>query len=545
MALSKTLNATGSKGHHYFSLTLTESSTDTNYSYLTGSFTMGPTSLPSIWNFYGWASWVVTYSVNIGSNQYTGSITDYDGKSILYLQSFTNIPIKHNDDGTKTIDISFSVVDHSSTEQYAFALPGSASASDTFKLSDLHKPPVVNSYTIEETNSILTNVSLSNSTFVTNLSKKKFTLNNTFYDGASGSKYFINITSPNNRYAYSSNPFTVDFTTNSLPYTYNNSGEPICYIGPGVIDNKGSTSEVTYGVYNVIIYNKPNIIVTESSIKRNGQTSGKARMNLKGTYSNRTIGNKTNTITLSFKYWKYGTSEPSSYNTIPTSAYSLDGDNFSMYNWDISIGNDVISDLDKSYAYYFKVRVADSFGGEHIVTLLCSKGEYIMAKYKNRVDFKKITVNNHEVPYASMCTIFTNSVITGITTETTLSNFSRTVTVGDYGYDSTNKGIIIRNSTVVKLSGKISGFNGVSTSWYLCNRSDMSKIDIGSRGYTIFINSGNGAVSGALAPLTLSDLDPTKEYVIRLSVSPYQSSAFNLNDGFDTDATYITAEKVL
>lgn len=538
MALSKTLNANGSKGHHYFSLTVTEVSTTTTTSSLNFTFTMAP--IQNAYNFYDWGT-LISYSLNIGGYQYTGYIPNYDGYSILSIRSESGITITHDNDGKKTIIISFSVTDNSG----ASYTPGNASASDTFKLSDLHKPPVVDSYTVEETNSILTNVSLSNSTFVTNLSKKKFTLNNTFYDGASGSRYFVNITSPNNRYTYSSNPFTVDFTTNSLPYTYNSSGEPICYIGPGVIDNKGSTNEVTYGVYNVIIYNKPNIVVTESSVKRNGQTSGKARMNLKGTYSNRTIGNKTNTITLSFKYWRFGASEPSSYDTIPTSAYSLDGDNFSMYNWDISIGNNVISDLDKSYAYYFKVRVADSFGGEHIVTLVCSKGEYIMAKYKNRVDFKKVTINNYEVPYASMCTIFTNSVITGITTETTISNFSRTITVGDYGYDSTNKGIIIRNSTVVKLSGKISGFNGVSTSWYLYNRSDMSKIDIGSRGYTIFINSGNGAVSGALAPLILSDLDPTKEYVLRLSVSPYQSSAFNLNDGFDTDATYITAEKVL
>ena len=141
MAVSKTISANGSKGHHYYSLNVTESYTSGNSSYMSGSFSLGP--LQSGWDWNNWGD-RISYSFNIGSNQFTGSIPRYDGSSVLYLQTFNNVEIPHESNGKKTIDISFSVTDTTGANYTS----GDASASDTMTLTELHKAPEITQFEI-------------------------------------------------------------------------------------------------------------------------------------------------------------------------------------------------------------------------------------------------------------------------------------------------------------------------------------------------------------------------------------------------------------
>lgn len=112
MALqSKTITANGTKGHHYFSLTVNEDSISTanNGSYMSFNFNLGP--INTGWDWRGWSD-RITYTVNIGDKSYSGTIPEYNGYSVVNLKSESSIFISHNNSGDKTINISFSVTDN-------------------------------------------------------------------------------------------------------------------------------------------------------------------------------------------------------------------------------------------------------------------------------------------------------------------------------------------------------------------------------------------------------------------------------------------------
>jgi hypothetical protein len=68
-----------------------------------------------------------------------------------------------------------------------------------------------------------------------------------------------------------------------------------------------------------------------------------------------------------------------------------------MTNWNIAIGGTVITDLNKSMSYNFKIRAVDAFGSESVITLVCAKGEWLRAIFKDRIDFKKITIGGNPI----------------------------------------------------------------------------------------------------------------------------------------------------
>lgn len=105
------ISANGSKGHHKFTLTVTENSTSTanNTSSVSFSFVISP--IQTSWNWEQWGA-NINYTVTINGTQYTGSIPNYDGYSSVTLKSGT-LSVAHNDDGKKTISYSFSVTDTS------------------------------------------------------------------------------------------------------------------------------------------------------------------------------------------------------------------------------------------------------------------------------------------------------------------------------------------------------------------------------------------------------------------------------------------------
>lgn len=119
--------ATGSKGHHTFRLTLTETATsvESNTSTLTASFIVDPTT-------YNWSGISgVTYNLSIDGNNYSGSITEVPYSSQKTIREITGISIPHNDDGTKTISYSFSVSDGANKSYTS----GNASASGEMTLT--------------------------------------------------------------------------------------------------------------------------------------------------------------------------------------------------------------------------------------------------------------------------------------------------------------------------------------------------------------------------------------------------------------------------
>lgn len=400
MALqTKTLTANGSKGHHKFTLKVNEETTSGNSSFMSYSFTIAP--IQSGWDWYGHN---IPYSVKIGSNTYTGSISSYNGSSTVTLSSGSNIEIAHNTDGTKTIDISFSVTDNTG-QSYTC---GNASSSSTFKLTDLHKPPLFNSITFVENSSVLQNIGLSANDFVPYLSNKTATIQATPYDGATITQYrIINGTT---KFTSTTNTINLNFTTEGIEmaYYYETSvSKEIPQIIIELTDNKGGVSSYNYTNTSYVMYAKPNLVQTSSSVKRNGQLSGKVIMNLVGTFYGSSVGTKSNSVTLSYKYWKTNVSEPSTY--FPITGATTSGNVVNVNNWNVAKSGTPISDVDSDSAYYFKVRMIDQFNKESIITLNVPVGEYLRALLKDRIDFKKITIGGYN-PFEYS----TNEIIVGI-----------------------------------------------------------------------------------------------------------------------------------
>lgn len=134
MALNtKELTAVGSNGKHRFTLNVneTEISTATNKSKVNFTFKLSPEK--TSWNWSNWGS-QISYKITIGTQTFTGTIPSYDGTSTVTLKS-GNFEIKHNDDGSKTISISFSITD-TTGKNYT---PGSVSKSGTMKLTDIQR----------------------------------------------------------------------------------------------------------------------------------------------------------------------------------------------------------------------------------------------------------------------------------------------------------------------------------------------------------------------------------------------------------------------
>ena len=261
----------------------------------------------------------------------------------------------------------------------------SGSASVTINLANLHTPPVVTKVTMQEKNSLVN----SYTGIVQFLSSKTITFTTTTYDNATISSYQVY---HNGVLIGSStaNGMTIDFDKVGTLITFPMNNKTYCTLRFVVIDSYG-TSGYLESQYEVIPYVKPNLVQTSSSVKRNGQLSGKVKLNLVGSFYNQKVNNVANTIKLEFTYYKKGETEPTTYYTIP---FTLNGNSLNISNWSVAINNQEITDIDKNYAYNFKIRATDHFNKQSEITLLCPVGEYVWAEFKDRVDFKDITIKN-------------------------------------------------------------------------------------------------------------------------------------------------------
>ena len=146
---SKTITATGSKGHHIFDLYVNETSTSTanNTSTVAFTFSMRPTGYDWYWSP---PSKPVNYTVIINGVNYSGTIYQYTANTTLTIKTGTQT-VTHNSNGKKTIDISFSVA----SLDFAY-LPGSASANGTLTLADIARYPSITQSLSGKTETTLT-----------------------------------------------------------------------------------------------------------------------------------------------------------------------------------------------------------------------------------------------------------------------------------------------------------------------------------------------------------------------------------------------------
>ena len=316
-------------------------------------------------------------SGNLGSGSYTSRT----------LGTATG-DITHESDGTKSVSFSGSF--------NPTAWGSSMSVSGSATLPTLHTPPTLSLTSVTE------NVSRigQNTLFVNYVSNKTFNVSYSFSDSATPLALRV--------YYKNGNPVTIGSSTlnaSSGSVTFNNfvvsssditNGKTIFYIE--LEDNLHGKTRIATPEYNVVQYEKVNIETTSSKVKRAGQTTGEASLTLNGYWYNATVGNTTNALTMKFKYWKVGDSEPSSYISIPTSANTGSNNNITISSWKLKNGNTVITNFNKEYSYYVKVYIEDSVGGSSrytTATFTVPKGVWIMAKYKDHVDFMKLTVQKY------------------------------------------------------------------------------------------------------------------------------------------------------
>ena len=129
--LEKTISANGSKGHHKFTLQVNETGTSGNGSLMSYTFKLSPVATGWDWADWTNASRTITYTITIGDNTYTGTIPSYNGSSTVTLKSGSGIAIEHDANGSKTINIGFTVKDTTGANYTS----GNASASDTMILT--------------------------------------------------------------------------------------------------------------------------------------------------------------------------------------------------------------------------------------------------------------------------------------------------------------------------------------------------------------------------------------------------------------------------
>ena len=127
----------GSNGHHRFTLTVTEDSTNinTNQSWVSWKFVMSP--LGNGWDWYYSNQVPVSWVLYINGTQYSGNIMNYDGYSTIDIHSGGTF-IDHDSNGDKTIEYSFSI-----WSLGAAYLPGSASANGSMALTRINRKATI------------------------------------------------------------------------------------------------------------------------------------------------------------------------------------------------------------------------------------------------------------------------------------------------------------------------------------------------------------------------------------------------------------------
>ena len=336
-------------------------------------------------------------TVKVGSNtehKFTGFSSSVSvGSNWVKLATYTDV-IKHNTDGTCNITISGSVTGPSGTSLASATSRGSK----TVELDRLHKIPDNVQYTMIETNQKLIDAGIADNVFVKDLSIKSFNISGDTYDGTTIKEYAIF----NRLNAFSSQtlPLILDLSKYQLE-------TDITYVSKipikaQIIDSFDTAGYSETLLFDYIPYNKINLIETSTTAKRNGQTSGKVKLNINGNLYNGIVGNvdqSTYKPIIKYKFWQTGTEEPTTYNyEIPSDNITIENGMFNVSGYEIGTTDETkINWFDPDNAYKIKVYVKDNFTSYESQEKSIAVGEATWTEYKDRVDFKKITVKGKEV----------------------------------------------------------------------------------------------------------------------------------------------------
>lgn len=170
--------ANGARGHHKFTLTVSQTGTskEDNTSLVSFQFAISPVVKGYNWKYWGNS---ISYVISIDSVQYSGTIPDYDGNSTIILTS-GNLAVPHNTDGTKSLTYSFAVTD-TAGKSYTC---GNASAEGTLALTRILRTPPALSPVVADSNPVTTKLTGNSGTLVRYFSDAAFTFTATAYDGA-------------------------------------------------------------------------------------------------------------------------------------------------------------------------------------------------------------------------------------------------------------------------------------------------------------------------------------------------------------------------
>lgn len=380
-------------------------SSDTRYSI---TLTINETST-SVANNTSVVSYTLTATKSSGSGYYTSNSNNQvkitiNGKEVvnkkisydftgstpktITLASGTTDPIKHEDDGTKTIACSGYFKDSNNSL-------GNATASGNLTLTPLHKPPEVNIATPTEQNSVLTGYGITGSQFVAYLSIKSFFINTTRYDDATITSYTIK--NGTTTATGSSSSLSLNFKNKPLEITNN-----LVYVQATATDSMGATGTYTRMFSSYVPYFPATIVASNFTTKRAGQLTGNITLKASGTYYNGSIGSGQTAVAVTPKVsYRYKEKTAQSYNDwidiVDASVTKSNG------NWSTSI---TLSGFNYQSAFDFQLKVTDNVAkanGLNVATASTTipVGEPTWTEYKDRVDFKKLTIDKKQIlaPY--------------------------------------------------------------------------------------------------------------------------------------------------
>ena len=253
-----------------------------------------------------------------------------------------------------------------------------------------HRNPLVNGISsITENNQVIANTGIESRTIVAGMSQKSFYISATAYDNATITKYYIKI--GDKVYESNTNPVTIDFSTEQVNVDGN--GEVLIY--PGVQDSMGLTTLLSGDAYFICLgipYTKPTL-AGSTTAKRNGQLTGKVRLNISGTYFDGQIGNVTNDITINYIIYDIASSSSTVY-TINNASITKSNGTFTVTNYEIGSTNpNDVNYFNPLKQYTVEIYVDDAFNTTRTSKRI-TKGTPVWTEYADRVHFEKITANN-------------------------------------------------------------------------------------------------------------------------------------------------------
>lgn len=373
----------------------------------------------------------VTYSLDLtkssGSGYYTSNKTnpvkvvingetvvnknisyDFRNHSSINVASGTKT-IQHNADGSKTIACSGYFKDNENSL-------GSATASGSLTLTPLHKPPEPSINSITETNSVLTGYGITGNKFVAYLSKKQFGISSIKYDGVSIVNYTIK--NGTNTLTASGEPSTItlDFKNKALALENNK-----VKIELTAIDSMYSIGNTSVEYENPILYFPATVVASsfKSQTKRAGQLTGNITLKASGTFYNGSVGNQTITPKVYYRYKLQSATSYNSWTQIANTSITKSGN-----NWSTSI---TLSGFNYQKSYDVQLKVSDNVAEANGLSYVTASsvvpvGEPTWTEYKDRVDFKKLTIDKKQIlaPYV----LYNDSATSGnITLSDSVANY--------------------------------------------------------------------------------------------------------------------------